>query len=116
MQGSPCLSYVDFLQNPFIVGLIRGIVGLPIEHPFDVVKVRLQSFPVRSTPRVIIPKIYRTEGIAGFYSGIYASGTTHLLKQVYRQPTYLYLTQALVPYVGTGALNGIYFPYNFFQA
>lgn len=93
------------MDTIFLVGLIRGLLGLPIEHPFDVVKTHVQSEGCK--PRVAIQTIWRSEGIRGFYRGLYANGTTTVLKQTWRQPVYLTLTEKLGDRYGYGAINAM---------
>ncbi|KAK1335543.1 hypothetical protein QTO34_003332 [Cnephaeus nilssonii] len=54
----------------FVAGWISGALGLVLGHPFDTVKVRLQT---QSTYRGIIDcmvKTYRHESILGFFKGM----------------------------------------------
>jgi hypothetical protein len=73
------------------VGAARGLMGLPLEHPLDVIKTQSQaSLAEKSTWRVA-NRIYQAHGVMGFYSGAIPNGTRLAIKQAYRYPMMLSL-------------------------
>ena len=54
-------------MNDLISGFVAGMTQTIIGHPFDTVKVRLQTSP--STLRNTMISIFRNEGLRGFYKG-----------------------------------------------
>ena len=66
-----------------------GLFGLPIEHPFDVVKTRYQANPEEGSIRSVANKIYSTNGLKGFYSGAVPNAMRLAGKQMYRWPMML---------------------------
>lgn len=71
------------------VGAGRGLVSLPIEHPFDTIKTRVQATqkPIFSAVHIII----KNEGVGGFYAGAIPNAIRLATKQVYRYPMMLAL-------------------------
>jgi len=76
-----------------VLGLLRALVGLPFEHPFDSIKSRMQAEISRKTSFLSMAKeIYRTQGIFnGFYAGFIPGAVRNLVKQIYRWPLMLVL-------------------------
>lgn len=74
-----------FLETSFS-GVIRGVLGFPLEHPFDCVKTRWQAKPELSSSLKVVQHIYQEKGILGFYTGGIPNGTRMVLKQAYRFP------------------------------
>ncbi|PRP77424.1 Mitochondrial carrier protein [Planoprotostelium fungivorum] len=72
-----------------ILGASRGLVALPIEHPFDCVKTYMQAFPHLRSPRVAANEIYQAKGLVGFYSGAIPNSLRIAGKQAYRWPMML---------------------------
>src|SRR5689334_3933674 len=58
----------------FIAGTVAGMAGLASGHPFDTVKVRIQSQPTKypSSSFKSLFKITRSEGIHGLFKGMEA--------------------------------------------
>jgi hypothetical protein len=77
------------------VGVARTLAGLPLEHPFDSIKSRLQTEMHRKVSFVQMTKeIYSTYGFRnGFYAGFLPSAARGIIKQVYRWPLMLWLPQ-----------------------
>jgi hypothetical protein len=78
------------------IGVLRTIAGLPLEHPFDSVKSRMQAEINRKVGFFQMSKeIYKTQGITkGFYAGFIPSAFRGVIKQVYRWPLMLVLPRA----------------------
>lgn len=82
-------------SNPFnyvtagALGLVRGLAGLPLEHPLEVIKVRLQANPSEGARSVAL-QILTFEGWKGFYAGIHLNAV-RTFKQLYRWPMVLAL-------------------------
>jgi hypothetical protein len=78
------------------IGILRTIAGLPLEHPFDSVKSRMQAETHRKVGFLQMSKeIYKTQGVAkGFYAGFIPSAFRGVVKQVYRWPLMLVLPRA----------------------
>lgn len=76
-----------------VVGLVRAVAGLPLEHPFDSVKSRMQAEINRKISFVDMTKeIYKTQGVfKGFYAGFIPNAMRGIVKQVYRWPLMLVL-------------------------
>eukprot|EP01117_Protostelium_nocturnum_P020605 TRINITY_DN9361_c0_g1_i1.p2 TRINITY_DN9361_c0_g1~~TRINITY_DN9361_c0_g1_i1.p2 ORF type:complete len:305 (+),score=90.13 TRINITY_DN9361_c0_g1_i1:57-971(+) len=73
------------------IGALRGLIGLPLEHPFDCVKTFLQAYPHLKSPSNAARHIYQTKGLVGFYSGAIPNGLRLSIKQGYRWPLMLSL-------------------------
>ena len=54
--------------NSFIAGFVGGTFGSLIGHPFDTIKVRLQTQKYNNLKNCIL-KTYQKENIKGFYKG-----------------------------------------------
>ena len=65
------LDIVSF-QNlkSVLAGTIGGCAGLIVSHPFDTVKVRLQSSSSNRNTLEVIRSILKKEKVTGFYKGI----------------------------------------------
>ncbi|SLM40664.1 amino acid transporter arg-13 [Lasallia pustulata] len=73
---SPTSHGIEALKD-ITFGSTAGIIGKFIEYPFDTVKVRLQSQPLRYPPIYTGPidcfrQAFRSDGFAGLYRGISA--------------------------------------------
>ena len=55
--------------NDFISGALAGTTQVLVGQPFDIVKVRLQTSTVNTSPIQVIKNIIATEGITAFYKG-----------------------------------------------
>lgn len=73
------------------IGAARGLLRLPIEHPFERVKTLWQASPESKTLGSMISKIYREQGVSGFYAGGLPNGMRMLIKEIYRWPLMLTL-------------------------
>ena len=66
-------------------GTLSGIAGCLVGHPFDTVKVRLQTQPVKNPlyrgPIDCVVKTLKWEGMGGFYKGVGMSLMIHIIKQ-----------------------------------
>jgi len=75
-----------------VYGAVRGVTGLPLEHPFETVKTRWQADPLRfSCTKEVMKDIYKEAGFKGFFVGLIPNGTRLILKQSYRWPLMLFL-------------------------
>jgi len=76
-------------------GVARGLAGFPLEHPFDLVKTRLQAQPQVSLSGMRTARdIYRKDGFTGFYTGGMPNATRAAVKQAYRYPLMFALPRA----------------------
>jgi len=78
-----------------LYGVIRSVIGLPFEHPFDSIKTKLQADYGNNKKFLNATiEIYRRQGvIEGFYSGFVPNAFRSAIKQVYRWPMILYFPQ-----------------------
>ena len=82
-----------------IAGAARGIAGLPIEHPLDCVKTRMQSRLELNSGIVAAKDIFHQKGFRGFFDGVIPNGLRMVSKQLYRYPLMFYF-----PTLYSGAL------------
>ena len=67
-----------------LLGVWRGVFGLPFEHPFDTIKTNMQTY---QTGFINTTKdIYHSKGLFGFYSGFLVNSLRVASKQLYRWP------------------------------
>eukprot|EP00741_Cyanophora_paradoxa_P000736 tig00000441_g709.t1 len=91
------------LMQAAMLGSMRGVLGLIIEHPWDCIKTKHQAFvsghlaeyargvATAPTAVAIARKIVRDEGIMGFYKGFVPNATRVISKQAYRYPVMIAL-------------------------
>ena len=73
-----------------IVGALRGLIGLPFEHPFETIKTKLQSKGNTYGLFDTIKYTIKNEGIRkGIYSGFLPNSIRVTIKNVYRWPMML---------------------------
>lgn len=72
-----------------LYGAVRGLVGLPIEHPFDCLKTRTQANLKAPSTIEVLKEIYQQNGVRGFYAGAIPNGIRLAFKQTYRWPMML---------------------------
>jgi hypothetical protein len=72
-----------------IYGAMRGLAGLPIEHPFDACKTFWQANPGYESSLKVVQAVYQRGGIKGFYSGAIPNSIRLAGKQIYRWPMML---------------------------
>jgi hypothetical protein len=68
------------------VGILRGIVGFPIEQPLESIKTQWQAKPIHKHEFAVVKDIYTRKGIKGFYAGSLPNFTRMFLKNIYRYP------------------------------
>lgn len=66
------------------MGILRGIVGLPFQHPFDTIKTNMQAY--QTDLGLTIKRIYENKGVKGFYSGFVVNTVRVVSRQFYRWP------------------------------
>lgn len=76
-----------------LMGSLRGIIGLPLQHPFDALKTWMQSENIHF--RAAAEQIYQKKGLKGFYSGFLINSLRVMSKQAYRWPLNVYLISNL---------------------
>ncbi|EPQ67322.1 Bgt-4901 [Blumeria graminis f. sp. tritici] len=96
----------------FVAGIFSGITKLSVGHPFDTIKVRLQTQPKShfSGPLQCLLQTVRQEGVAGLYKGatppligwVFMDSVTLGSLSFYRR--FLQRTLFAVPSTSTGAL------------
>jgi hypothetical protein len=72
-----------------MVGAVRAISGLPIEHPFETLKTWMQS--ENQTPSQAARSIYQAKHLKGFYSGFWVNCLRAVSKAAYRWPLTVYI-------------------------
>ena len=72
------------LAQSAILGVGRGLFGLPLEHPFDSIKTNMQTY--QKCFSQTFQTIYQRKGILGFYSGFVINSMRVGSKQLYRWP------------------------------
>jgi hypothetical protein len=73
-----------------IVGALRGLIGLPLEHPFETIKTKLQSKSNSFGLYDTIKHTLKHDGvIKGIYSGFLPNAIRVTIKNVYRWPMML---------------------------
>lgn len=58
-------SSASFFSQPAVLGIFRGLIGFPFEHPFEFVKFSAQANPGLSSKEVAF-RIFRQHGLLGF--------------------------------------------------
>lgn len=75
------------LVGSAVIGVLRGLVGFPLEQPMESVKTQWQASPKNKNEIQILKQIYAEKGIyRGFYAGSLPNLTRVVLKNVYRYP------------------------------
>jgi len=83
-------TYV-FLIGASLIGIVRAVLSLIVEHPLDTIKTYWQAHPSRASIQIVGKEIYRLKGIRGFYSGAIPNIIRVSFKQAYRYPLLLVL-------------------------
>ncbi|MBJ7450139.1 MAG: hypothetical protein JHC93_07280, partial [Parachlamydiales bacterium] len=73
------------IENVMALGALRGIAGFPLEHPFDVLKLRAHSSPLISTYSVA-KNLFQEHNIKGLYLGGYTHFAKLVVKESFRWP------------------------------
>eukprot|EP01129_Flabellula_baltica_P012116 TRINITY_DN5419_c0_g1_i1.p1 TRINITY_DN5419_c0_g1~~TRINITY_DN5419_c0_g1_i1.p1 ORF type:complete len:200 (-),score=26.94 TRINITY_DN5419_c0_g1_i1:316-915(-) len=95
------------IGNVAIVGALRGMIGLPIEHPFDCIKTVSQNTHTMSLLSKgkgwyyyrVFSYIYASKGFFGLYQGFTFSYMRHVIKQTYRFPFMIFLPKFLTEHL-----------------
>lgn len=77
-----------YLEVSFL-GALRGLIPLPIEHPFDCLKTLMQANLGAKSAFNMVQEIYQQDGLKGFYAGVIPNGARLMIKQAYRWPMML---------------------------
>ncbi len=77
-----------YLEASYL-GAIRGLLGLPIEHPFDAIKTKCQAEGGLRSVRTVTKSMWAEAGVRGFYTGAIPNATRVAIKQMYRWPMML---------------------------
>lgn len=85
-----------------LLGGMRALIGLPLEHPFDYLKTQQQAHLLQKSLVRIICETYQKMGLRGFYSGVVINGARAIAKQLYRWPLMLALPGLLALVVPSG--------------
>lgn len=68
-------------------GLVRGVIGFPLEQPFESIKTQWQADPKHPNEWQIFKEIVKQKGFyRGFFAGSLPNLGRILIKQVYRYP------------------------------
>jgi hypothetical protein len=62
----------------FAYGAARGLFCLPIEHPFDLVKTKMQA--TQKSVRSVLHNTVATRGLIGLYTGFQMNALREVLK------------------------------------
>jgi hypothetical protein len=81
----PSEKHKMYFQSSMI-GMTRVIIGFPLEHPIDAIKVQWQSQPQFKNELHIIRHIYATKGMKGFYVGSLPNLTRLIARNSYKYP------------------------------
>ena len=76
-----------------LIGMSRVIIGFPLEHPIDAIKVQWQSQPQFKNEFEIIRHIYQCKGMRGFYVGSLPNLTRLIARNSYKYPLLIGLPQ-----------------------
>jgi hypothetical protein len=69
------------------MGVLRGVVGFPLEQPLESIKTQWQAKPGHKNELTIAREIYQGKGfIKGFFSGSLPNLARVMFKNVYRYP------------------------------
>jgi hypothetical protein len=89
-----------------VLGAIRAIMGLPFEHPFEVIKTICQTTKSQSSIYKIALSQYHIKGIPnGLYAGFLPNLTKNIIKAMYRYPLSLYLSHLFKSKLPTSILQ-----------
>ncbi len=80
--------FLNAYMNASAIGAARGLIGLPLEHPFDLVKTKMQAeaAPKNVSAMQVVKDTYKNSGVRGFYAGAVPNGFRMVSKEVYRCP------------------------------
>lgn len=78
-------SVKSYLYTSF-AGTMRSLIGLPFEHPLELIKTKLQSSISKKSGAQVAKEIYLKNGLIGLYAGLIPNTLRLIFKQVYRYP------------------------------
>lgn len=81
--------------NPIALGAMRALIGFPVEHPMDMIKIASQGAPNLSSWKVC-SEIYKSRGFRGFTEGALANFPRRVLKDSVRWPVIQYTHNKLI--------------------
>lgn len=92
---------LDKYAEATVAGAWRGLIGMPLEHPLEMIKTKWQSLvitnphakPATNTTFFSISKhIYQHHnGVQGFYHGLLPNCTRAMIKTAYRFPMMIHI-------------------------
>ena len=85
-QNTPKEKSFKIVMMSAGVGILRGIVGFPIEQPLESIKTQWQANPSLKHEWEVSKNIYGRKGMMGFYAGSLPNFTRMFLKNIYRYP------------------------------
>lgn len=77
-------SHLAILSS--LLGMARTLIALPLQHPWDVIKVNWQANSHLKNELAVVRMIKADKGLKGFYSGYATNCTKQLFKSSYRYP------------------------------
>ena len=93
-MSSKSASKETLLVQSAFYGALRGLISLPLEHPFESVKTRAQNSVSFRSSIDAMSELYRLFGFRkGIYAGFGANSIRVTIKHFYRTPLMLYLPQ-----------------------
>ena len=79
-------SKAVLLSQGILIGIMRNVVGFPIEQPLDSVKTQWQASSYHKNEFQIAKDIWNTKGLKGYYSGSIPNVSKSLLRGTYQFP------------------------------
>lgn len=77
-------SHLVYLSS--LLGMTRTFIALPLQHPWDVIRVNFQANSHLKNEFAVVRMIKAEKGLKGFYSGYATNCTKQMFKSSYRYP------------------------------
>ena len=85
-MGETKTSSIRLYLGSSALGVARIIIGFPLEHPIDAIKVQWQAQPHFKNEFQIIQHIYAQKGFRGMYVGAVPNLTRLIIRNIYKYP------------------------------
>lgn len=94
------MEEINILLTSAAIGVLRGLVGFPLEQPMESVKTQWQASPKNRNEIQILKQIYKEKGVyRGFFAGSTPNLTRVVLKNIYRYPLMVKMPNLIENYV-----------------